>query len=59
MEKVFEMARLRSAVPVGLMAAGLFTASVTASAVIGLPGRTEHNALSPAVQRRVATVILA
>jgi hypothetical protein len=59
MEKGFEMGRLRSAVPVGLMAAGLFTASVTASAVIGLPGRTEQNALSPVVQRRVATVILA
>ena len=59
MEKGFEMGRLRSVVPVGLMAAALFTASVTASAVIGLPGRTEQNALSPAVQRRVATVILA
>ena len=31
---------------------------MTASAVIGLPGRTEQNALSPVVQRRVATVIL-
>jgi hypothetical protein len=59
MEKGFEMGGLRVAVPVGLMAAGLFTLSVTASAVIGLPGRTEQNALSPVVQRRVATVILA
>ena len=41
--------------PVGLITAGL----ITASAVIGLPGRTEQNVLSPAVQRRVATVILA
>ena len=59
MQKGFEMGRLRSAVSVGLMAAAWFTASVTATAVIGLPGRTEQNALSPAVQRRVATVILA
>ena len=59
MEKGFEMGRLRSVVPVGLMAAALFTASVTASAVIGLPGQTEQNALSPVVQRRVATVVLA
>jgi hypothetical protein len=59
MEKGFEMGRFRSAVPVGLIAAGLFTASVTASAVIGLPGQTEPKALSPAVQRRVATVVLA
>ena len=59
MQKGFEMGRLRSAVSVGLMAAAWFTASVTASAVIVLPGRTEQNALSPVVQRRVATVILA
>ena len=59
MQKGFEMGRLRSAVSVGLMAAAWFTASVTATAVIVLPGRTEQNALSPVVQRRVATVILA
>ena len=46
--------------PVGLITAGLITSGlITASAVIGLPGRTEQNALSPVVQRRVATVILA
>ena len=39
----------------GLIIAGL----ITASAVIGLPGRMEQNGLSPVVQRRVATVILA
>ena len=50
MEKAFEMGRLRSAVPVGWMAAGL----LTAAAVIGLPGRTEQNALSPVVQLRIA-----
>ena len=50
MEKGFKVWRLRSVVPVGF---------ITASAVIGLPGRTEQNALSPVVQRRVATVILA
>ena len=55
MEKGFKVWRLRSVVPVGLITAGL----ITASAVIGLPGRTEHNALSPVVQRRVATVMLA
>ena len=55
MEKGFKVLRLRSVVPVGLITAGL----ITAAAVIGLPGRTEQNALSPAVQRRVATVILA
>ena len=55
MEKGFKVLRLRSVVPVGLITAGL----ITASAVIGLPGRTEQNALSPVVQRRVATVILA
>ena len=60
MEKGFKVWRLRSVVPVGLITAGLITAGlITASAVIGLPGRTEQNALSPAVQRRVATVILA
>ena len=55
MEKGFKVLRLRSVVPVGLITAGL----ITSAAVIGLPGRTEQNALSPAVQRRVATVILA
>ena len=55
MEKGFKVWRHRSVVPVGLITSGL----ITASAVIGLPGRTEQNALSPAVQRRVATVILA
>ena len=55
MEKGFKVWRHRSVVPVGLITSGL----ITASAVIGLPGRTEQNALSPVVQRRVATVILA
>ena len=50
MEKGFKGWRLRSVVPAGL---------ITASAVIGLPGRTEQNPLSPVAQRRVATVILA
>ena len=50
MEKGFKVWRLRSVVPAGL---------ITASAVIGLPGRTEQNALSPVVQHRVAKVILA
>ena len=55
MEKGFNVWRHWSVVPVGLITTGL----ITASAVIGLPGRTEQNALSPVVQRRVATVILA
>ena len=60
MEKGFKVWRHRSVVPVGLITAGLITSGlITASAVIGLPGRTEQNALSPVVQRRVATVILA
>ena len=41
--------------PVGLIIAGL----ITASAVIGLPGRTEQNGLSPVVLCCVATVFLA
>ena len=51
--------------PVGLITSGLITSGlitsglITASALIGLPGRTEQNALSPVVQCRVATVILA
>ena len=40
MEQGFEVWRHRSVVPVGLITAGL----ITASAVIGLPGRTEQNA---------------
>jgi hypothetical protein len=55
MEKGFKVWRHRSVVPVGFITAGL----ITASGVIGLPGRTEKNALSPVVQRRVATVMLA
>ena len=55
MEKGFNVWRHWSVVPVGLITSGL----ITASAVIGLPGRTEQNALTPVVQRRVATVILA
>ena len=55
MEKGFNVWRHWSVVPVGLITSGL----ITASAVIGLPGQTEQNALSPVVQRRVATVILA
>ena len=55
MQSGFKLWRFRSALPVGLMALGLLTASV----VIGLPGRTQQNASAPEVQRRVATVILA
>ena len=48
MEKGFKTWRLRSALPVGLMAVGL----LTAWAVIGLPGRTQQKDLSLQVQRR-------
>ena len=59
MEKGLKVWRHRSVVPVGLITVGLITSGlITASAVIGLPGRMEQNALSPVVQRRVATVIL-
>ena len=48
MEKGFKVWRHRSDVPVGLITAGLITSGlITSSAVIGLPGRTEQNALSP------------
>ena len=63
MEKGFNVWRHWSVVPVGLITSGLITAGLIttglfpASAVIGLPGRTEQNTLSPVVQRRVATVI--
>ena len=65
MQKGFKILNLRSAMPLGLMAAGLITAglitgfAVTGLAVTGRPGRADQEALSPVVQRRVATVILA
>ena len=65
MQKGFKILNLRSAMPLGLMAAGLITAglitgfAVTGLAVTGRPGRADQDALSPVVQRRVATVILA
>ena len=37
----------------------MFAGLMTALALIGLPVRTDQKALSPVVQRRVATVILA
>ena len=61
----FKIWELRSALPLGLMAAGLITGfavtgmAVTGIVVTGRPGRADQDALSPVVQRRVATVILA
>ena len=55
MQKGFKILNLRSAMPLGLMAAGL----ITGFAVAVLPGRADQEALSPVVQRRVASVILA
>ena len=55
MQKGFKILNLRSAMPLGLMAAGLITGSVVAV----MPGRADQEALSPVVQRRVASVILA
>ncbi|MGB4700121.1 MAG: hypothetical protein WBH13_06295 [Parasynechococcus sp.] len=60
MQKGFKILNLRSAMPLGLMAAGLITGfAVTGLVVTGRPGRADQEALSPVVQRRVATVILA
>lgn len=60
MQKGFKILNLRSAMPLGLMAAGLITAGlITGFAVAVLPGRADQEALSPVVQRRVASVILA
>ena len=60
MQKGFKILNLRSAMPLGLGAAGLITAGlITGFAVAVLPGRTDQEALSPVVQRRVASVILA
>ena len=65
MQKGFKILNLRSAMPLGLMAAGLITGfavtglAVTGIVVTGRPGRADQDALSPVVQRRVATVILA
>ena len=64
MQKGFKILNLRSAMPfampLGLMAAGLITGfAVTGLVVTGRPGRADQEALTPVVQRRVATVILA
>ena len=65
MQKGFKILNLRFAMPLGLMAAGLITGfavtgmAVTGIVVTGRPGRADQDALSPVVQRRVATVILA
>ena len=60
MQKGFKILNLRSAMPLGLMAAGLITAGlITGFAVAVLPARADQEALSPVVQRRVASVILA
>ena len=65
MQKGFKILNLRSAMSLGFMAAGLITGfavtgmAVTGIVVTGRPGRADQDALSPVVQRRVATVILA
>ena len=53
MQKGFKILNLRSAIPLGLMAAGL----INGFAVAVIPGRVDQAALSPVVQRRVASVI--
>ena len=55
MQKGFKILNLGSAIPLGLMAAGL----INGFAVAVMPGRVDQAALSPVVQRRVASVILA
>jgi len=60
MQKGFKILNLRSAMPLGLMAAGLTSAGlITGFAVAVLPGRADQEALSPVVLRRDASVILA
>ena len=49
MQMGFKIWELRSALPLGLMAAGL----ITGFAVTVVPGRADQEALSPVVQRRV------
>ena len=55
MQKGFKILNLRSAIPLGLMAAGL----INGFAVAVVTTRADQAALSPVVQRRVASVILA
>ena len=55
MQTDFKILNLRSAMSLGFMAAGL----ITGFAVAVLPGRADQEVLSPVVQRRVASVILA
>ena len=55
MQKGFKILNLRSAMSLGFMAAGL----IIGFAVAVMPGRADQEALSPVVQRRVASVILA
>ncbi len=55
MQKGFKILNLRSAMPLGLLAAGL----ITGFGVVVMPGRADQEAFSPVVQRRVALVILA
>ena len=55
MQKGFKILNLRFAMPLGLMAAGL----INGFAVAVMPGRADQAVLSPFVQRRVASVILA
>ena len=52
MQKGFKILNLRSAMPLGLMAAGLITGfAVTGMVVTAMPGRADQEALSPVVQR--------
>lgn len=55
MQKGFKILNLRSAMPLGLMTAGIITwFAVTGMVVTAMPGRADQEALSPVVQRRVA-----
>ena len=54
MQKGFKILNLRSAIPLGLMAAGM----INGFAVAVMPGHADQAVLSPVVQRRVASVIL-
>ena len=59
MQKGFKILNLRSAMPLGLITSLITGFAVTEVVVTDRPGRADQEALSPVVQRRVASVVLA
>ena len=59
MQKGFKILSLRSAMPLGFMAAGHITGfALTGMVVTAMPGLADQEATSPVVKRCVASVIL-